>query len=46
MGVGAGAGVVADGSIENGNEKFKIIMQEGAVISLDFKILLPFDEIL
>jgi len=32
-------------SKENGNEKVKIIMIEGAVISLDFKILLPFDEI-
>ena len=32
-------------AIENGGEKLKIIMLEGAVISLDFKILLPFDEI-
>ena len=32
-------------AIENGNEKLKIIMQEGAVISLDFKILLVFDEV-
>ena len=31
--------------IENGNEKLKIIMEEGAVISLYFKILLPFDKI-